>query len=828
LNREFQEHYRSFRTLLTANNNALDIMVEMEQTYGSGQPFGMAFVRGHVTALTVNVFKMIQSLNHLSGGGYQGLDEAFRSISDRIEELMSTHPPAQAGALVIPAGSLGRGDTDQVGDKMANLGEVQGGAGLSVPAGFAITASATRGFLDSAGLQDEINRILKTADLDDLESLYSASARIQALISNAPVPDDLSREIMGAYRALAGADGTSPLVAMRSSAVGEDRNNISFAGQYRTELNVGEDLLLQAYKEVVASKYSSQAIIYRHLRGFRHQDVVMCVGCLVMVDALVSGVMFSRPPDDPRAAIIEVSAAPGLASVVVDGSAATDFYQVDRESGGVTASRAAGEAPVLSGEQLAQLAEAAVRLEGHFGAPQDIEWSFDRDGELIILQSRPIAIQAAAARTGGEGQAAASREGLLVTGGLTASKGVGIGPVFRVANEVDLLEFPRGAVLVVKWPDPAWASLLSRAAALVSESGHAATHLAIVARELGVPALFEAAGAFTALDNGRVVTVDADGRSVLDGRREDLVSAAAPAPHMMEGSPVHGILGDVLELCLPLNLTDPASPYFKSRYCRTLHDITRFCHEKAVKEMFSFGAESRFYERTAKQLAGGDTVFKWWVINLDDGFREDYDSHEKYVFIEQIVSEPMLAIWEGMTARPWRGPPPVDAKGFGSILFRSTMNPSLDPAVRASLGSKNYFLISKNFCNLSMRLGYHFTLVEAYLGSHLTENYVSFQFRGGAASRDRRFERVYLLKDILEENGFRVEVKLDALTARVEKRPREYLVERLKVLGYLLIHTRQIDMVMADPGMVSRYRADIAADLAALVPGRPDEEEEDM
>jgi pyruvate,water dikinase len=192
------------------------------------------------------------------------------------------------------------------------------------------------------------------------------------------------------------------------------------------------------------------------------------------------------------------------------------------------------------------------------------------------------------------------------------------------------------------------------------------------------------------------------------------------------------------------------------------------------------------------------------------------------VFIQHIVSRPMLALWEGMTAKPWGGPPPVSLKGFGSVIFRSTMNPSLDPAVRTSLGTKNYFLVSKNFCNLSLRLGYHFSLVEAYVGSHLTENYVSFQFRGGAASRERRFVRVNLLREVLELYGFRVEVLLDSLTARVEKRETGYLLDRLRVLGYLLIHTRQIDMVMGENVMVERYRAMILKDLAGIVP--PDAE----
>ncbi|MHB8966889.1 MAG: PEP/pyruvate-binding domain-containing protein [Thermoleophilia bacterium] len=816
LKQAFQEHYRSLRSLLTANNNALELMAGMEEAYTRGQPFGMAFVRGHATALTVNVYKMIQNLHELSGGGYAGLDDSFARISAEIEQILSRQPAVAAGGYVKPVSELRREDADLAGDKMANLGEVRKRVGLRVPDGFVITAAATRFFMESSGLQDEINRILKTTDLDDLESLYRASARIQGLISGAVVPPALEEEILGVYRSDIMGSQAAPPVSMRSSAVGEDRTNVSFAGQYRTQLNVSEDLIIQTFKEIVASKYSSQAIVYRHQRGFRHQDVVMCVGCLAMVDAAVSGVMFSRSPGDQRAPWVEINAARGLATGVVDGSAGVDSYRVDREDTAAVEKAIAGDEPVLTPAQLDELAAAAVRLGERFGSPQDIEWSYDREGDLVVLQSRPLAEPREAVEAPRATEAGSCREGALLTGGLTASRGAVAGPVFRVNNSVDLLEFPRGSLLLVKSPDPGWATLLDRAAGVISDSGHVATHLAIVARELGLPALFGISGAFDLLENGREVTVDATGGCLYDGTRDDLIEAAASPPNLMEGSPVHRILGDILELVLPLNLTDPGSPYFKSTYCKTMHDITRFCHEKAVKEMFSFGADSRFDARSAKQLAG-ETPFQWWVIDLEDGFREGFDPREKFVFVQDIVSQPMLAIWEGMTAKPWQGPPPVNARGLGSILFRSTMNPSLDPSVRASLGSRNYFLVSKNFCNLSMRLGYHFALAEAYLGSHLTENYVSFQFRGGAADRSRRFERVYLLQDILERYGFRVEVKFDALTARIEKQPREYLVERLKVLGYLLIHTRQIDMVMGEESMVERYREKITVDLETIV-----------
>jgi pyruvate,water dikinase len=827
LRNSFQDHYKSFRSLLTANNNALELMAEMEQALKEGQPFSMAFVRGHCTALTVNIFKMIQHLHELSNGKYSGLTHTFDSISERMEEILARQPKVVGGKLVLSMSEVDIHSTDQAGGKMANLGEIHNRVGLNVPDGFVITAAAAKYFMDSNNLQDEINRRLKLLDHDDLEDLYTTSASIQQLIANAPLPEDLEQLITQQYEELAGRSSKRILVSMRSSALGEDSGNVSFAGQYRTQLNVSEEFLGQTYKEIVASKYKSQAIVYRTQRGFRHQDVIMCVGCLAMVDGVVSGVMYSRSPRDPRSDWVIINAAPGLASQVVDGSTVTDLFRVSRNSPNAVLARElrvkvassspdTAESSTLTESQAKDLALIAVRLEKHFGSPQDIEWSIDSSGRIVILQSRPLAQTALVNVSNEEHMDDDETQTSLLSGGVTASSGAACGPVHIVLSNIDLLQFPKGAVLVVEHPLPEWATLLNRAVAVVSETGHVTAHLATVSREFSIPAIFGIAGATKKLKNGDIITVDAVSCRIYKGCRDDLLETAPPPSNLMAGSPVYRLLEEVLKLVTPLNLINPASPYFRPSSCETYHDLTRFCHEKAVTEMFAFSSRYGFDEKGAKQLYG-DVPFQWWVIDLEDGFRDGVDMKDKWVRIEDIVSLPMLAIWEGMTAVPWKGPPPVDLKGFGSILFRSTMNPNLEPAVRSSLTAKSYFLISRNFCNLSVRLGYHFSLVETHLSDLLTENYVSFQFKGGAADKSRRFVRVQLIKDILEQFDFRVEQKADALIARIEKKSAPFLIERLKVLGYLLIHTRQIDMVMGEQIMVENYRQSIMADLEKII-----------
>lgn len=832
----FKIRYHHFKLLLNANNKALEIMSDLEEALRGTRPFGMSFVRASSTAVCVNVFQMIRHLEALAPGKYAELSDRFHEIETAIQEILSSRKLPAGDRLVIPLREVDKSLADQVGSKMANLGELWTHLGLPVPDGFVITSLAYQRFVEHNDLQAEIERRLQASDAQETEEIYGLSASIQQLVIRSPIPPEVEEAIRKAYADLEAQAGPGVRVSMRSSALGEDMAGTSFAGQYRSELNVSPDSLLDAYKEVVASKYTPHAMSYRLHRGIRDEDVAMCVGCMVMIHPTAAGVLYTRNPLDVRDDSIWINSVWGLAKAVVDGTVAPDLFVVSRkpvlrlvrhevatkeyklvcdpEEGvqRVETSEQERRSPSLTEDQALALAEIGSKLEDYYGSPQDIEWAIRADGSIMVLQCRPLQ----QIETGGKsaaGISSAPESEALLEGGVTASPGVGAGPVFLVEKNADVLRFPEGAVLVAAQALPRWAALLDRAAAVVTEQGSVTGHLANVAREFRVPALLGVPGAMAALKEAAYVTVDADGRRIYRGRQETLLARGEARGSLMEGSPVHNVLKEVVEHVVPLNLLDPDAPGFRPANCRTLHDITRFIHEKSVQEMFHFGRGFRFTEHSSKQLVA-DVPMQWWVINLDDGFKEEV--RDRFVRIENIVSVPMLALWEGIHAVPWEGPPPVDAKGFMSVMFQATANPHLDPAMRSQYAQRNYFMISRNFCTLQSRFGFHFSTVEALVSERALENYVSFQFKGGAADFQRRQRRVLLVSEILENAGFRVDIKQDAVFARLEGYDESFMKERLKILGYLIIHTRQLDMIMSDPASAARYRAKILKDLEAL------------
>ena len=808
-------------------------MSDVEEHLSGARPFGMDYVHAVSTRAVTAVFQMVRDLNALSDEGYEPLQQAFDRIREQMQNLLEDQPH-QDGPNIMPLGDIRLHHITLVGGKMANLGEVAAHAGLDVPDGFAVTVSAYYRFMEYSGLHSELNRRIQATDMHSLDEVFSLSAALQQAVLSAPLPPELEQEITEAVAAMQRRAGPGLALALRSSAVGEDSLGVSFAGQYRSELNVPPEEACEVWKEIIASKYAVTAMSYRYQHGIPDDAAPMCVGVLAMVPAAAGGVAYSR---DPVAAArgqeqVLLNAVPGLPQAVVDGAVTPDVFIFTRTNPPQPISKTlaglAGVPASLTDAQAADLAQVALALEEYYAEPQEVEWALEsRNGRIVVLQSRPLHEADAATENRadvadgaavGPGECKILAENLpeglsmLACGGVAVSPGVGMGPVFVARKEADMLSFPKGGILVVERALPRWAPLLSRASGMVSETGGMAGHLASVAREYRLPAVFSLPNACSLLDNAGDATLDAVRCAVFAGLNPELAAQVTEPPNLMEGSPVHQRLEALATLVVPLHLLDPESPEFAPEHCQTLHDITRFCHEKSVQLMFEEGSDVN--QRMGKQLKAG-VKLQYWIVDMGGGFRRHVGG--AVVDIADIASTPMLALWDGMVAVPWAGPPAASASGFMSVMLESTMNPDLESTAPNAMSNKNFFIISDNYMILQARYGYHFCTVESLAGANNHENFVSFQFKGGAADRQRRRLRARMVADLLEAHGFRADVKDDSLFAVAENFPAADILQKTRMLGYLLIHTRQVDMIMLEQERAAALREKLGGDMASLL-----------
>ncbi|MDY6812086.1 MAG: phosphoenolpyruvate synthase [Pseudomonadota bacterium] len=441
--------------------------------------------------------------------------------------------------------SLGMGDVERVGGKNASLGEMISNlsqAGVTVPSGFATTAAAYREFLQHEGLAQRIDEALDALDVDDVTALARTGKQIREWVVATPFPDALREDILTAYRQLQADGGDDLAVAVRSSATAEDLPDASFAGQQETFLNVrGEQGVLHAIKEVFASLYNDRAISYRVHQGFDHKLVALSAGIQRMVrsDIGAAGVMFTLDTESGFDGVVFITASYGLGETVVQGAVNPDeFYvhkatlQAGREA---VVRRMRGDKAIkmvyadstehgktvqtvevpeaernrfsLTDAEVQDLARQALTIEAHYGRPMDIEWGKDgNDGKLYILQARPETVKSNAHQTL-ERYLLKDKPGEARVTGRSIGQRIGAGTV-RVLESIEQMDRVQpGDVLVTDMTDPDWEPVMKRAAAIVTNRGGRTCHAAIIARELGIPAVVGCGDATSKLRDGEGATV---------------------------------------------------------------------------------------------------------------------------------------------------------------------------------------------------------------------------------------------------------------------------------------------------------------------------------
>jgi pyruvate,water dikinase len=447
--------------------------------------------------------------------------------------------------LVIPFEKLRMTDVEQVGGKNASLGEMisqLADTGVRVPGGFATTAHAYRIFLSQSGLDAKINAALDALDVEDVNALVKTGAEIRQWVLDTPFPMELTIAITEQYQRLVAESNADMSFAVRSSATAEDLPDASFAGQQETFLNiVGLENIMHAIKEVFASLYNDRAISYRVHKGFLHADVALSAGIQRMVrsDKGAAGVMFTLDTESGFRDAVFVTSSYGLGETVVQGAVNPDEFYVHkpmldagkkavvrRNLGSkmikmtFAAEKVAGKSTVtedveeslrhqfsINDEEVMELARYAQIIEKHYQRPMDIEWGKDGvDGKLYILQARPETVQSQAAAGKQEKFKLKSYSKVLASGRAIGQK-IGVGPVRVVKDPKEMDQVKPGDVLVADMTDPNWEPVMKRASAIVTNRGGRTCHAAIIARELGIPAIVGCGDATETLSEGEIVTV---------------------------------------------------------------------------------------------------------------------------------------------------------------------------------------------------------------------------------------------------------------------------------------------------------------------------------
>lgn len=445
-------------------------------------------------------------------------------------------------AYVIPLEQLGMHDVDRVGGKNASLGEMISNLAASdvrVPGGFATTAEAYRDFLAHEGLSERIKQTLASLDVDDVVALAKTGEQIRQWIVDAPLPAKLEQEIREHYARIATDDEAS--FAVRSSATAEDMPDASFAGQQETFLNIhGIENILHAIKEVFASLYNDRAISYRVHSGYHDIEVALSAGVQRMVrsDLGSSGVMFTLDTESGFRDVVFITSSYGLGEMVVQGAVNPDEFYVHKpqlEAGfpalirrGLgsklqrmvfNTERAAGRSVKvedtsasdrarfsLTDAEVLELARHAVAIEKHYGCPMDIEWGKDGlDGKLYVVQARPETVKSRSEDKAIE-KFSLKKRGEVLSEGRAIGQKIGVGPVRIVDSANDMHLVKAGDVLVTDMTDPNWEPVMKKAAAIVTNRGGRTCHAAIIARELGIPAIVGCGDATSRLTEDEVVT----------------------------------------------------------------------------------------------------------------------------------------------------------------------------------------------------------------------------------------------------------------------------------------------------------------------------------
>ncbi len=818
---ELKWRYQIFRSLLYENTRAVELITDIDLKFRESDFFGPD-VRHKIRELVDVTAELVEKLNQLDYDRHAALFNIQKKVGARIDELLKKIPSYKDLPYCVPIEELPPQCSQFAGGKACTLAKLRAEDGFHVPDGFSVLVNGCRYFLEESGLSIAILKRLQPVIFKGKEMTSQLEEEIKRQVMEAQLPGPLE-EALRRMSSKFFEQGKG--LAVRSSALSEDGAQHSFAGQFTSVLNVVSfEGLKKAVKEVIASNFNGRSLAYRIGAGMNALDFNMAVLCIEMVDAEKAGVIFSLDPNDQELRTMLISALYGMGELVVSGASMVDVYKPFRRSeAGVlfaeppviakktkrlTLDPKGGlreedippgmqQRPVLSEDEVRELVSLSLRIEKVLGGHQDIEWAIDKEGRVWIIQARPLILEGPSKKRKFDLEHRTS----LFEESLITSRGIVTGKIKKIRSRQDLdASFDEPTILVMHRSLVDAAKVMSRIVGLLVDFGNPADHLSCVAREYGRPMLVGLVDAMKRLEDGTWVTIDADHGRVFEAEDQEIKDAIAEfrkrrqqqQKSLEAGQQKNTVLEELKALTVKLNLTDAYGPTFSIMECRSLHDIVRYVHEKAVMAFFKAGDELLEETSGVVYKLESDIPFFLQIIDMGGGLVPELKK-KRSVTPDEIRCRPFKALWKGISTPGlrWAGPPPV-VGNVSSVVGRWMS----DTRSQRPLGMPNYLIIARDYLNLNARMDFHFTMVDSLCGLDHRENHVKFRFKGGGTTLKQRNRRARAIGEILERADFFTDVKADLVNATFAYAPAEVIEEKLVIVGRLLGFTRLIDAAM--------------------------------
>ena len=769
-----QERYEAFKVLLEYDSQALELIADLEELFYGRRLMDRSHAVCIYQELSLAVSGMVGELRKMHPHKFKNLYDEYLRIDELAARSVGSPDVMSEPPFTVPLASAG--DFPHLsGGKAANLGRVHALGYTEVLPGFVVTSNAFHAFVMHNNLRREIESRLCRMEVGNISVLSAMSLELQELFLSGEVPPQVVAEIERGLSTY--LDGTG-LLAVRSSALAED-SEISFAGQYASELNVNPDDVLEAYKRVLAGKYCPRAVSYRISNGLTDNDTAMAALIVPMIDARSSGVIYSMDPDCLNRDSVGIYGVSGLGASLVDGSVVPVKGSLSRGKNPCLVSECAFDRSALPDEKmLIRLAKCALNLEEQFGCPQDMEWAVDSKGQFHILQTRPLQLGQEKETVGGLIAAMPIVEGLE-----RAAGGAGCGEIYFATSGAEIARIPEGAIVVTPTLKPSLLSFSAKMNGVIASAGSRASHFSSVARELGIPVLV--GDVADHLKQGQVVTVDGMTGAVYEGCVDDVLTHSSQDVHV---SPrILELYSEMVAPLVHLNLVDPQGDNFTPSGCCSFHDLVRYCHEMSVQEMFSLVDKRGLGMGSSKRLLT-ELPLVVYLLDLERGL-EPAAGRQKDIKPSDIRSGPMLSFWKGLTDKRVAWPEEMVHVDWEEFDRMSAGFLSKDSKILASYG-----IVAEDYLHLLIRFGYHFSEVDSLCGAIAAQNYVKFRFKGGGAGLENRVLRLEFISRVLAHYGFETEMRGDMLDAFSSRMDHDSTAKQLAVLGYLMAVTRMMDM----------------------------------